>query len=1116
MCSKEINAQQCFTEDFPDGEPCVPFLNEYNAIGPFYIRIYVHVIQDAIGEGGQTDEQVEEAISYLDEAFNRHNIFFVWDCEIIPLQDAEFFEDFNPPTTVFQENPHIDGVDIYLFPDNPPPNSNGAGNSKGLDETALAVAGNYSKEPFGSVVRSHVLSHEMGHVLGLIHTFGQNGGVFATLPEYVDQVSFPGQCLSSGDCICDTEADPFINNNVSQPSEGCIWELAVDMIDGPFDINNDEYNPSVTNIMSYSHIDCLEELTLGQGRRMRNIIAIAESEELQNSSEIVEEEDYHWLQNLPLGNCIVKESIATNTIWTNPIIEIDGIVEVKNGAILTIEDNVEVRFPRGSVLRVMPGGTLVLKGKLTNNSCVNACNNTGFGTCGDTWKGVEVWGDKDEHQFIVGNNEIKQGRIITHPGAIIENAEVGVQLWGPELTDAGGIINSVETIFRNNIVGVDFRPYKNFHPDYSTNNQSPNADAGLEANYNGTFTGCIFENNNSFPHSRNFDKFIYLEGVNGPTIRGCDFINENSPSAPTAIHSFGYGVYSYDSGFTLENSCDDGIYPCDDDAQQITSSRFYGLGHGVRVIGGIGGYKPFRIKNNIFEHCFVGISNRASSNGEIFFNTFKMGSIPSFWQTNSQLGIALNGNINSISLEQNEFIDEIDDPNTRTIGISTTNTGTNDLTIRNNIFESLNIGNEAGGNCGSNSSNQDNPTGLQFICNENVNNSEYDFLICSTPAADRIHPFQGEFISSNTGLNLYRASGNQFSNSGSNPDRDFSNQGDDQGLRYYFYNVPDQNPNETSGVSLSNKIPSQENTCPQIYCEIPCKTEGELIGIKNSFFGKQTSFQQAIVSYDNAVSIQGENSKPARKFLARANNYKRDMTRLADVVLRHTAADNQIGKRDSVRTWMSHKTTFGSELTLSFDFLKTNEHSVGLSKLNNLSNKFDLDSDQEMDQSQSLELYGILAAEPSSGFTKEQLSSLETIANSSTTFASGYAKNVLEKYNIKFPIEDCEHWNGMVENIDTRGGSENSNNDQNIIQQLILNVYPNPAKNQVNFEWDNEEGRTQLRISDLNGKVIFKMVSTNEQTKQVWNTFNIPSGIYFYEFNSEKSQANRGRIVVQR
>jgi hypothetical protein len=86
------------------------------------------------------------------------------------------------------------------------------------------------------------LPHEMGHFLGLYHTFEDAFG-----PELPDQ----SNCSTAGDLICDTDADPYPLGNITN----CQVEFS-----------GLPYLPPVDNIMSYWECGC--RFTTDQYSRM--------------------------------------------------------------------------------------------------------------------------------------------------------------------------------------------------------------------------------------------------------------------------------------------------------------------------------------------------------------------------------------------------------------------------------------------------------------------------------------------------------------------------------------------------------------------------------------------------------------------------------------------------------------------------------------------------------------------------------------------------------------------------------------------------------------------------------------------------------------------------------
>ncbi len=106
---------------------------------------------------------------------------------------------------------------------------------------------------------ARVLAHELGHYFGLYHTFETiaNGTESAT----------GNDCATTGDLICDTQADPNGQNDAlchfspqfQQPSSGLIYE------------------PPVCNIMSYYNPSCSQFFTRGQLNRMLSIMKTGRS-----------------------------------------------------------------------------------------------------------------------------------------------------------------------------------------------------------------------------------------------------------------------------------------------------------------------------------------------------------------------------------------------------------------------------------------------------------------------------------------------------------------------------------------------------------------------------------------------------------------------------------------------------------------------------------------------------------------------------------------------------------------------------------------------------------------------------------------------------------------------
>lgn len=101
---------------------------------------------------------------------------------------------------------------------------------------------------------ANVLAHELGHYFGLFHTFEtvENGAESADGSD----------CATTGDLLCDTQADPNGSNDI---------ECHLDPQDVD-PVTNLRFEPPVCNIMSYYTPTCDMFFTRGQLNRMLEIM----------------------------------------------------------------------------------------------------------------------------------------------------------------------------------------------------------------------------------------------------------------------------------------------------------------------------------------------------------------------------------------------------------------------------------------------------------------------------------------------------------------------------------------------------------------------------------------------------------------------------------------------------------------------------------------------------------------------------------------------------------------------------------------------------------------------------------------------------------------------------
>ncbi|NEN23057.1 hypothetical protein G3O08_06035 [Cryomorpha ignava] len=213
------------------------------------ISVLFQVIRDSVGGTGVTDANLEQSINRLNEIWAPTGISFEF-CERRNLDNHQFNEfvqltDGEDMEAMYYE-PNV--INVFI--------------SATVNTISQGDVAGYAYPPGGKdivhVKKSSmqdpefpVLIHEMGHFLGLLHTFETSTGA---------ELADGSNCTSAGDLICDTEASPT-NNPADFSGTNCnyIGMPAADAM-GNF------YVPPSKNFMSYSGCGC--EFTKQQYNRM--------------------------------------------------------------------------------------------------------------------------------------------------------------------------------------------------------------------------------------------------------------------------------------------------------------------------------------------------------------------------------------------------------------------------------------------------------------------------------------------------------------------------------------------------------------------------------------------------------------------------------------------------------------------------------------------------------------------------------------------------------------------------------------------------------------------------------------------------------------------------------
>lgn len=744
------------------------------------------------------------------------------------------------------------------------------------------------------------------------------------------------------------------------------------------------------------------------------------------------------------------------------------------GSNVTLTINGEVKFSEGASLIIKPGGRVNLYGTLTN-------------ACGGPWAGVVVEGMATESQYTPGMH----GRLYVYAEAVIENAINGVQL------KDGGIISASNALFRNNGTGILYHPYSNFWP-------FAGSQFGQPRNHFGGFSNCSFLFDDSFQQAASLNAGIQMEGVRGISIRGCSFINERTIENPSGNNSYGFGIKSTDSRFTVSSLGIGNTYP----PTNFDHSEFKGLGYGIYTAtaqvpdnnGTPTLYNddfvdmPYTVQQARFSRCIYGIHNRMVSKGVIVGNIFTMGSLPpvdpgfgNTPYTNAQYGVFIENGANGFELQENQFI-KVEDNVPYAYGTYCQNLGWFNNKVRRNIYNNVNFGNLA---------DQDNavlsnpPRGLYYLCNTNTT-QRYDFYV-----------YPGGDIRRNQGLELatggFQAAGNTFTKLNA-PDGDFDNNGTQ--ARYYHSGLA-QKPLYHSGLVFSDVNP---NACISDYCLPPCKEPAEWPDMKADYYSEKALYQNTLFEMQTAISLG--NLVLAEQKSNKAAAHRVVMDNLSGSLSMHLGYDTVAYRLDSVRVWWRNMDSPVSEMVVARDYLAKGQNVRAFEILDSIPLRYDLSGTLlTADLSDFRNIMLIMQGESLASLSQAKVQQLEVYANSDKGISSAWAKNILTVKGYHFPPQPKEPGGS--------GGRQGEMNDTEPSDEAGYQIWPNPAKDFVQFiRKDDTQPIGLIQIADVSGRIIWQSAPNQDTSRIVWQTHDVHAGIYFYTIYEANGLIHSGRISV--
>ena len=379
--------------------------------------------------------------------------------------------------------------------------------------------------------------------------------------------------------------------------------------------------------------------------------------------------------------------IREDTVWNDMVWTCKHIL-IKAAKTLTVKGRLYMN--KDKKIFVEQGGRLIVDGGHIMSGC------------GEFWYGIEVWGSPTMLQ-----DQMFQGSVKIINNGLIADAKIGVRLGKSSLScdnippqpyaaSGGGILETKEATFKNNMIAIYFDPYAR------QDNVSK-----IEKSTFITNEAMIMQ---TAPYA-----FMDINGVKGLEIRGAVFVN-NTPIDTLDYKVRGMGIVSMNADYRINKY----IEPL-----SLVKSEFKKLYYGIKALSSVT-TKTVTIDSSKFKDNRCGIYLSGITSATITSNEFLIN-----YETASDTvsGLYLD-NCTGYTIEENQFKGcegSGSNGNWFGLGCVINNSGEQNNNIYRNNFSKLNVGTLVL------NKNRDltGEYGLQIICNdyEVEGNCDFDIFV---------------------------------------------------------------------------------------------------------------------------------------------------------------------------------------------------------------------------------------------------------------------------------------------------------------------------------------------------------------------------------------------------
>ncbi|MCB0646144.1 MAG: hypothetical protein KDC49_05755 [Saprospiraceae bacterium] len=252
-CGTKSPVRPYFTPAFPAG---------YRSNETYQIKIFIHIIAESDGTGPAVEmtdlmSQLEATQSFFAPADICLKLVGIQQINSSDLMEQRVDEEEDDLLPFLVGNAINIFIHKFVYEDD----KIFGGSAYDIPNNYLSVDGDI----MASEDRFDLIAHELGHCLGLYHTFETGLG-----SENVTRNGICRNCDFTGDLLCDTPADPHDTENYDSGQyidQACEYSGTI-----RDDCTESLYQPDTRNIMAYGKETCHDHFSAQQGERMRAMI----------------------------------------------------------------------------------------------------------------------------------------------------------------------------------------------------------------------------------------------------------------------------------------------------------------------------------------------------------------------------------------------------------------------------------------------------------------------------------------------------------------------------------------------------------------------------------------------------------------------------------------------------------------------------------------------------------------------------------------------------------------------------------------------------------------------------------------------------------------------------